>query len=180
MVGLPRVSTSRSKTPTDSVWKNAKKRRTGEFYASLRYNFLFRQRKSRKKSAHTRISPVYLFLSNGPPVKKMKKTKPKSQNQLPGTRYGVPLEAKGFPSGYPKSVCVYPHALRKLRTYRFFPQMMSDEHSPTPPPSRWPAFITLHHLTKFQLVWRRLCDVVLFLSCLFEHTLTAVCVVHEY
>ena len=32
----------------------------------------------------------------------------------------------------------------------------------------------------FQLVWHRLCDVVLFASCLSEHTLTAVCVLREY
>ena len=37
-----------------------------------------------------------------------------------------------------------------------------------------------HHITKFQLVWRRLCDVVFRSSCLFERTLTAVCALPEY
>ena len=32
----------------------------------------------------------------------------------------------------------------------------------------------------FSSFWRRLCDVVLFHSCLFEHTLMAVCVLPEY
>ena len=31
-------------------------------------------------------------------------------------------------------------------------------HPPTPPPSRWPALITLPPLAKVQLVWRRLCE----------------------
>ena len=40
------------------------------------------------------------------------------------------------------------------------------------PSCRWPALITLPTLAKFQLVWHRLCDIVLFRSsCLFEHTL---------
>ena len=42
-----------------------------------------------------------------------------------------------------------------------------------PSPSWWPALITLPTLAKFPLVWRRLCDVMLFPSCLVEHTLTA-------
>ena len=41
------------------------------------------------------------------------------------------------------------------------------------------CLITLPHLAKFRLVWRRLCE-VLFASCLFEHTLTVVCVQREY
>ena len=56
---------------------------------------------------------------------------------------------------------------------------MPDEHPSTPPPSRWPALITLPTLAKFQLVWRHLCDVPL-PSWLFEYTLTAVCVLPEY
>ena len=32
---------------------------------------------------------------------------------------------------------------------------------PMPPPSQWPAFITLPPLAKFQLVWRRLCEALL-------------------
>ena len=43
-----------------------------------------------------------------------------------------------------------------------------------PSPSRWPAFVTLPTLAKLPLVWRRLCHVVLFPSCLTEHTLTAI------
>ena len=58
-------------------------------------------------------------------------------------------------------------------------QTKPDEHPPTPPPCRWPALITLPTLAKFQLVWRRLCY-VLFRSCLFEHTLTAVCALPKY
>ena len=59
------------------------------------------------------------------------------------------------------------------------PLVLPDEHPPTPTPSRWPALITFPTLAKFHLVWRRLCDVP-FPSCLFEHTLTAVCVLPEY
>ena len=58
---------------------------------------------------------------------------------------------------------------------------MPDEHPPTPPPCRWPALIILPTLDKFQPVWRRLCEVVLFRSaCMFEHTLTAVCALPKY
>ena len=49
---------------------------------------------------------------------------------------------------------------------------MPDEHPPTPAPIRWPDLITLPTLVKFQLVWRRLCDVVLFPACLVKHGLT--------
>ena len=35
-------------------------------------------------------------------------------------------------------------------------------------------------LAKVSALWRRICDVVLFPSCLVEHTLTAVCVLPEY
>ena len=60
-------------------------------------------------------------------------------------------------------------------------QTTPDGHPPTPPSCRWPSLITLPTLAKFQLVWRRLCDVVLFRSsCLFEHTLTAVCALPKY
>ena len=51
-----------------------------------------------------------------------------------------------------------------------FSQTTPDEHSMTPPLSRWPVLIILPPLAKLQLVWRRLCDVVRFPSCLFEHT----------
>ena len=51
-------------------------------------------------------------------------------------------------------------------------ETMPDEHPPTPPLCRWPVLITLPTLAKFQLVWRRLCDVLLFRSsCSFERTL---------
>ena len=46
-----------------------------------------------------------------------------------------------------------------------FSQTMPDEHPPTPPPSRWPALITLPTLAKFQLVWCRLCCAVSLLPC---------------
>ena len=59
-------------------------------------------------------------------------------------------------------------------------QTTPDEHPPTPPPCRWPALIALPNLAKFQIVWRRLCDVLFRSSCLFEHTLTAVCALPEY
>ena len=93
----------------------------------------------------------------------------------------VSLEAsllRGFPSGHLESVCV------RLRSENselaMFSQMNSDEHSPTPPPCRWPALITLSTLAKFHLVWRRPCNVGLFPSCLVEHTLPAVCELPEY
>ena len=41
------------------------------------------------------------------------------------------------------------------------PPSLSPSHPQTPPPSRWPALITLPPLTKFQLVWRRLCEALL-------------------
>ena len=43
--------------------------------------------------------------------------------------------------------------------YDVVSQTTPDEYPPTPPPCRRPALITLRTLTKFQLVWRRLCDV---------------------
>ena len=88
------------------------------------------------------------------------------------------LTSEGFPNGYSKSVfvCVRLHS-ESSEPIIFLQQTMPDEHPPTPPPTRWQV-ITLPHLAKFQLVWRRMCD-VLFPSCLFEHTLTAVCVLPE-
>ena len=98
----------------------------------------------------------------------------------------VPLEAwllliEASPADIRK-MCVCPPALRKLRTYDDADsQTMPVEHPPTPPPCRWPALITLPTLARFQLVWRRPCDVMLFpFSCLVEHTLTAVCVQPEF
>ena len=68
-----------------------------------------------------------------------------------------------------------------FRTTVLFSQAASDEYPPTSQPCRWPVLITLRTLVKFQLVWLGLCDAVLFFSsCLFEHTLTAVCVLPEY
>ena len=102
-------------------------------------------------------------------------------HQLFQPKYPVPLEAtsKGLPRGYSRSVCVC--VCVRLHSENFEPttwfgEMTPDEHPPTPPPCRWPAPITLRTPTKFQLVWCRLCDVVLFRSsCLFERTLAAVC-----
>ena len=60
-------------------------------------------------------------------------------------------------------------------------QTTPDEQPPMLPPCRWPALITSPTLAKFHLVWRCLWDVVLFCSsCLFEHTLAAVCALPEY
>ena len=62
-----------------------------------------------------------------------------------------------------------------------FSQTTPDESPPTPPPGRWSALITVPTHAKFQLVWCRPCDDVLFLSpCLVEHTLTAVCMLPKY
>ena len=44
------------------------------------------------------------------------------------------------------------------------PPSLSPSHPPTPPPSRWPALTTLAPLAKSQLVWRRLCEALLFSS----------------
>ena len=87
--------------------------------------------------------------------------------------HGVPLGA--LPSGYNirrlcvcplEKMCVMSLALRILEPTIFFPQIMPDEHPPTPP-----ALITLPILAKFQLVWRLLCDAALFPCCLVDHTL---------
>ena len=60
-------------------------------------------------------------------------------------------------------------------------QTMPDEHPPTPLPCRWLALVTLRTLAKVQLVWRRICGVVLSRSSwLFEHTLRPVCALPEY
>ena len=36
------------------------------------------------------------------------------------------------------------------------PPSLYPSHTPTPPPSRWPALTILPTLAKFRLVWRRL------------------------
>ena len=80
------------------------------------------------------------------------------------------MASKGFHSGYSKSVTLSA-CTQENSEPTMFPQTTPDEHPATPPPCRWPAFITLPILSKFQLVWRRHCDVVLFRSCcLFEYT----------
>ena len=89
------------------------------------------------------------------------------------------LASNGFPSGCSKSVCVRLHS-ESSEPMIFFSQTMPDEHPPTLPPSRWPALITLPTLAKFQLVWRRLCDVVLLPSCLVKHSLTDASLLIEY
>ena len=85
------------------------------------------------------------------------------------------LASKGFPSGYSKSVCACVRMpSENSESMRWFSQTTPDEDPPTPPPCRWPALITLRTSTKFQLVWRRLCDGVLFRSsCFFQRTLCA-------
>ena len=71
-------------------------------------------------------------------------------------------------------MCVYPHALRNVRTYEVISQTTPDEHPSTTPPCQWTALITLSTPTKGPLVRRRLCDDVLFRSsCRFQHTLCA-------
>ena len=93
------------------------------------------------------------------------------------TRGAIPLEAwllKASPADIRQSMC--PLEVQSSERTFFSPQTMPDEHPPMPLPCRWPALITLPTFAKFQLVWRRLCDVVLLPSCLVEHTLTAVCV----
>ena len=86
----------------------------------------------------------------------------------------------GFPGGYSKSVCVRLHSENSESTM-LISQTTPDEHPRTSPPCRWSTLISLSTLAKFQLVWRRLCDVVLFRpSYLFKHTLTAVCALPEY
>ena len=72
------------------------------------------------------------------------------------------------------------HSTARMPRIVVSPLVLPDEHPPTPPPSRWSALITLPTLAKFHLVWRRVCVVMLFPSCLFEHTLTAICVIPEY
>ena len=62
----------------------------------------------------------------------------------------------------------------------WFSQMTPDKHPPTPLPCRWPSLVTSRTLTKFQLVWRRLCDVLFRSSSLFERALTAVCALPDY
>ena len=89
------------------------------------------------------------------------------------------LASKGSPSGYSKSVCVRLHSENSEPTM-LISQTTPNEHPQTRPPCRWPALITLPTLVKFQLVWRRLCDLLFRSSCLFEHTLTAVCALLEY
>ena len=92
------------------------------------------------------------------------------------------LAPGGFPSGHSKRTC----ACVRLHSEISEPNMLisrtrHDEHPPTAPSCQWPALITLPTLAKFQLVWRRLCDVALFrCSGLFEDTLMAVCALPEY
>ena len=92
------------------------------------------------------------------------------------------LEKLSFREDFPRRhgvyVCTYPPAHRRSSKSVFFfpPWKIPDEHRPMPPPSRWPSFIILPTLVKFQLVWRRLCDVVLLPSSLLEHNFMAVCI----
>ena len=82
------------------------------------------------------------------------------------------LASQGLPSGFRKSACVRLHSESSEPT--MFSQTAPDEHPPMPPPCRWPAVTTSPTLAKFQLVWRRFCDVVVFPSSLIRHSLTTV------
>ena len=55
----------------------------------------------------------------------------------------------------------------------WFSQTTPDKPPPTPPPWRYPAFITLRTPTAFQVVWGRRCDVLFRSSYVLERTLTA-------
>ena len=72
-------------------------------------------------------------------------------------------------------VCLSPRT-QKFGTYEvvFANYATPCRTPPTPPPCRRRTLITLSTFTKFELVWRRLCDDVLFGSpCLFERTICA-------
>ena len=90
------------------------------------------------------------------------------------------LACKGFPSGYSKSVCVSA-CTKKAPNLRccFLKRRLTNI-----PRRRHPADGQLSSLypasLSFSSFWRRVCDAVLSASCLFEHTLTTVCVQREY
>ena len=89
------------------------------------------------------------------------------------------IASKSLLSGY--SECVRVSACnQKLRIYIFLPQTMPDEHPPTQPRSRWPPLIASPTLAKLELIYRRLCVVVLFPSCLVKHGLTDAPLLIEY
>ena len=60
---------------------------------------------------------------------------------------------------FEKCVCVRLHSENSESTMLIY-QTTADEHPPTPPRCRWPVLITSPTLARFQIVWRRLCDVV--------------------
>ena len=63
---------------------------------------------------------------------------------------------------------------QKLQTYQVGSQTTPDEHPRPRSPYRRRSLITLSTLTKFEIVWRRGCDDVLFRSaCLFGRTFCA-------
>ena len=86
------------------------------------------------------------------------------------------LASKGFPDGYSTGGCVCVSAfIGSSEPTRWFSQMTPDEHPRrhrlADGPLSWPTLITLSTLTNFELVWRRLCDDVLFRSsCIFYPT----------
>ena len=85
--------------------------------------------------------------------------------------------SEGFPSGYLGHVC--PPARRKHQTNFVFSN--DARRTPqTPPSCRWPALIIVPSLAKFQLVWRRLGDVLFRSCCVLKNTLTTVCALSEY
>ena len=87
------------------------------------------------------------------------------------------MASKGFLSEYSKSVYVRLHSENFEPT--FFFSNDAYEHPPTPPPTRRSALITLPTLAKLQVVWRRLCG-VLIPSCLVKHGLTDALLLIEY
>ena len=54
------------------------------------------------------------------------------------------------------------------------PPSLPPSHPPTLPPTRWPVFTTLPPLTKFQLVWRHLCESAVFFPRWSETSVSAV------
>lgn len=72
---------------------------------------------------------------------------------------------------FERPVCARLHA-ESFEPTIVFPQTMVDKRRSTLRPSRLPALFILPTFAKVQVVWRRLCDVVRFPSCLVEHGLT--------
>ena len=99
--------------------------------------------------------------------------RPACRAAQPSARYSFrSLASTGFPGGYSKSVCVRLHSENSEPTIWFFKRRLT-----TPPGATALPMVSSHNVTtlaKFQLVWRRLCD-VLILTFLVEDTVTPVC-----